>query len=66
MRKNYVIKDNRLVRTNPFCPRCGNGVFMADKGEWWSCGKCGDKYYKKGFEFKGGEERWKSKNLQNY
>jgi small subunit ribosomal protein S27Ae len=48
--KHYVIKDGKLHRTNPFCPRCGRGVFMADKGEWWSCGKCGDRYYKKSFE----------------
>ena len=49
MRRNYVIVDDKIVRTNPFCPRCGEGVFMADKGEWWSCGKCGDRYYKNSF-----------------
>jgi small subunit ribosomal protein S27Ae len=43
---HYIIKNGRVVRTNPFCPRCGEGVFMADKGEWWSCGKCGDRYHK--------------------
>jgi len=32
LRSNYVIKDGKIVRTNPFCPRCGEGVFMADKG----------------------------------
>jgi len=44
-----VIVDDKIVRTNPFCPRCGKGVLMADKGEWWSCGKCGDRYNKKAF-----------------
>ena len=46
MANRYVIKDGKLVQTNPFCPRCGAGVFMADKGEWWACGKCGDRYCK--------------------
>ena len=43
----YNIEDEKVVRSNPFCPRCGEGVMMADKGEWWSCGKCGDRYSKK-------------------
>lgn len=46
MEKHYVIKDGKIMRTNPFCPRCGKGVFMADRGEWWYCGKCGDRYHK--------------------
>lgn len=49
MRMHYVIRDGKITRTNPFCPRCGEGVFMADKGEWWSCGKCGDRYNKTQF-----------------
>jgi small subunit ribosomal protein S27Ae len=47
MEKHYSVKDGRLVRTKPFCPRCGTGVMMADRGEWWLCGKCGDRYNKK-------------------
>jgi small subunit ribosomal protein S27Ae len=47
MGNRYVLEEDKLVRTNPFCPRCGAGVMMADKGEWWSCGKCGDRYYRK-------------------
>jgi small subunit ribosomal protein S27Ae len=50
MTKHYLTKDGKLIRTNPFCPRCGEGVMMADKGEWWSCGKCGDRYNKKSLE----------------
>jgi len=46
MKRHYVLEDGKLARTNSFCPRCGEGVFMADKGEWWSCGKCGDRYHK--------------------
>lgn len=47
MRKHYTVENGKLVRKNPFCPRCGEGVFMADKGEWWSCGKCGYGYRKR-------------------
>jgi small subunit ribosomal protein S27Ae len=43
----YAIKDGKLVRSNLFCPRCGRGVFLADRGDWWSCGKCGDRYHKR-------------------
>lgn len=47
----YEVRDGKLVRTNPICPRCGEGVVMADRGNWWSCGKCGDRYNKKNFKF---------------
>jgi len=50
MKEHCKIENGKLARTNPFCPRCGEGVFMADKGEWWSCGKCGDRYNKKTFK----------------
>jgi small subunit ribosomal protein S27Ae len=43
--KKYAI-DGKIHRTNPFCPRCGKGVFMRDAGDWWSCGKCGDRIRK--------------------
>ena len=42
----YEIINGKLKRTQPFCPRCGKGVLMADKGEFWSCGKCEDRYNK--------------------
>jgi len=41
MSEHYVAKNGKLVRTNPFCPRCGRGVLMADHGDFWVCGKCG-------------------------
>lgn len=37
----YDIKDDKLNRKNPFCPRCSSGVFLADHGDRYSCGKCG-------------------------
>jgi len=40
-KKYYVSSDGKLMRRNPFCLRCGRGVFMADAGDFWSCGKCG-------------------------
>lgn len=60
MTNKYVVRDGKIIHTHPFCPRCGEGVFMADKGEWWSCGKCGDRYNKKTFNariLQGMEER---------
>ena len=26
----YTVEDGKIVRKNPFCPRCSEGVFMAD------------------------------------
>ncbi|MCK9151765.1 30S ribosomal protein S27ae [Methanobacterium alcaliphilum] len=37
----YEVKDGKLKRKNPFCPRCSSGVFMADHGDRYACGKCG-------------------------
>ena len=25
----YTVEGDKIVRKNPFCPRCGEGVFMA-------------------------------------
>ncbi|MBU7044339.1 MAG: 30S ribosomal protein S27ae [Theionarchaea archaeon] len=37
----YKIKGDTLERKNPLCPRCGQGTFMADHGDRYTCGKCG-------------------------
>jgi small subunit ribosomal protein S27Ae len=37
----YEIKEGKLDRKKPFCPRCGAGVFMAEHKERFNCGKCG-------------------------
>jgi len=47
--KHYLVKEGKLVRTNPFCILCGRGVFMADHGDFWVCGKCGIRINKKFF-----------------
>ena len=36
----YEVNGDKIVRKNPICPRCGNGVFMADHNNRYSCGKC--------------------------
>lgn len=45
----YTVKDGKVAQSNPFCPRCGAGVFLADQGDWWSCGKCGTRWAKASF-----------------
>ncbi|BBL63016.1 MAG: 30S ribosomal protein S27ae [Methanobrevibacter arboriphilus] len=37
----YEVDGDKLKRKNPFCPRCSGGVFMADHGDRYACGKCG-------------------------
>ncbi len=32
---------------NPTCPKCGNGVFMADHKDRYTCGRCGYSEFKK-------------------
>ncbi len=39
--KFYVVENGELKRIRPFCPRCGPGVFMADHGDRYYCGRCG-------------------------
>ena len=45
--KLYEVKGGKVIRKNKFCPRCGPGVFMADHGDRWSCGRCGYTEWKK-------------------
>ena len=39
--KYFEIKDGKLVRKKKVCPRCGEGTYMAEHKDRWSCGKCG-------------------------
>jgi len=43
----YEIKGDRVVRTRKFCPRCGEGVFMAEHKDRRTCGKCGYTEFKR-------------------
>jgi small subunit ribosomal protein S27Ae len=47
MLKNYEVKDGKLVRNRKWCPKCGDGVFMAEHKDRVSCGKCGYTEFKK-------------------
>ncbi|MDR3063076.1 MAG: 30S ribosomal protein S27ae [Methanobrevibacter sp.] len=37
----YKVDGDKITRKNKICPRCGNGVFMADHSDRYACGKCG-------------------------
>ncbi|MEE8400696.1 MAG: 30S ribosomal protein S27ae [Candidatus Hydrothermarchaeaceae archaeon] len=37
----YEVSENTLLRKNKFCPRCGEGIFMAEHKNRFSCGSCG-------------------------
>jgi len=39
--KYYEIKDDKLVKKRKSCPRCGEGVFLAEHKNRLSCGTCG-------------------------
>ncbi|MGD1835365.1 MAG: 30S ribosomal protein S27ae [Nitrososphaeraceae archaeon] len=39
--KFYKIEKESVERTKKNCPRCGNGVFMAQHKDRNTCGKCG-------------------------
>lgn len=36
----YDIKDGKITRTKKHCPKCGDGVFLAEHKDRVSCGKC--------------------------
>ncbi len=42
----YKIEDNKVIVKNKSCPKCGNGVFLADHNDRYSCGKCGYTVFK--------------------
>ncbi len=39
--KYYEVKGDKLMRKRQSCPRCGEGVFLAEHANRLSCGKCG-------------------------
>lgn len=39
--KFYKIDGDTAKRAKKYCPRCGNGVFMAEHKDRNTCGKCG-------------------------
>jgi len=45
--KYYKIEGDKLVRLKKTCPKCGDGVFLAEHPDRFSCGKCGYTEFKK-------------------
>ena len=43
----YKLEGDKLVRTHRVCPKCGQGFFLADHYDRWSCGKCGYTIFKR-------------------
>lgn len=43
----YEVKEGKVSRKGQSCPRCGDGVFLANHADRLSCGKCGYTEYKK-------------------
>ncbi len=42
----YRIEGNTFKRLRPSCERCGQGYFMADHSDRFTCGHCGLTRYK--------------------
>jgi len=43
----YTISGDKVERKNRSCPKCGEGVFMANHKNRYTCGKCGYTEFKK-------------------
>jgi ribosomal protein S27AE len=50
MKTRFTVRDAKLVQNRPYCTRDGKGVMMADKGDFYVCGKCGLRVNKKLFD----------------
>lgn len=46
-RDYYQVDGDRLVRTRRWCPKCGEGAFLAEHPDRASCGRCGYTEFKK-------------------
>lgn len=45
--KYYEVSGDTVKAKKQVCPRCGQGVFLAEHAERMSCGKCGYTEFKK-------------------
>ncbi len=43
----YKVEGAKLERVKTACPKCGEGVFLADHKDRQHCGKCGYTRWKK-------------------
>ena len=39
--EDYEVSGSELKRKNRFCPKCGDGIFLANHKSRQSCGACG-------------------------
>ncbi|VVB61574.1 30S ribosomal protein S27ae [uncultured archaeon] len=40
-REVFKVEGGKIVRQRKSCPKCGDGVFLANHKDRLSCGKCG-------------------------
>lgn len=40
-RELYEVQEGKVMRKRKMCPKCGDGIFMAEHTNRLSCGKCG-------------------------
>ncbi len=43
----YQVSGDAIKSKKSVCPRCGNGVFLAEHANRMACGKCGYTEFKK-------------------
>lgn len=44
--KYYEVKGDTLIRKRKWCPKCGEGVFLAEHHDRLACGRCGYTEYR--------------------
>lgn len=44
--KYYEVKGDTLTRKRKWCPKCGEGVFLAEHRDRLACGRCGYTEYR--------------------
>ena len=45
--EHYDVSEDKVIRRRQNCPRCGEGAFLAEHADRFSCGKCGYTQFKK-------------------
>ncbi len=43
----YDVSGDKVKKLKAICPRCGNGVFLAEHKDRLTCGRCGYTEFKK-------------------
>jgi small subunit ribosomal protein S27Ae len=45
--KMYKVEGDSITRVNRTCPKCGEGVFLAEHDNRYTCGRCGYTEFKR-------------------